>query len=249
MRHFLPALVVVAAVNLASVGAQVVPFTSRTTFNAATSGQDIITFDGTGYTYTGTPVLFPGNGPFADGMGTYRFTNGSNTSTIWNGSARLFNNDGSGIGLTYVGPSNSGVEIVDSGNIGTAGNAVLTNQGTVTATDGITITLPTNAFDAIGFDLRMTTNSAQSTSFAIAVNGIPTAVVPVTDLAFQFIGFVSTNPINTVTITGTGIAGQPIIDNITVADPLAVPEPSTMALLVLGGGTAVGKRFKKARAA
>src|SRR5262249_44670631 len=138
-----------------SLSAQVVPFTSRTTFNAATSGQDIITFDGSGYTYTGTPVIFLGNGPFADGSGKYKFTNGSNTGTIWNGSARLFNNDGSGIGLTYVGPAGSGVEILDSGNIGTPGNAVLIPQGNVTPTDGITITLPPGAFEAIGFDLRM----------------------------------------------------------------------------------------------
>ncbi len=249
MRHFLLAAAVIGVFQVASVRAQVVPFTSRTTFNAATTSQNIITFDGTGYSYTGTPVLFPGNGPFSDGMGTYRLTNGSNTGTIWNGSTRIFNNDGSGIGLTYLGPSNSGVEIVDSGNIGTPGNAVLINQGTVTPTDGITITLPPNAFDAVGFDLRMVTNSAQATSFAIAVNGTPAAVVPVTDTAFSFIGFVSTTPINMISITATGIAGGPIIDNITVADPTAVPEPSTIALILLGGASAAAKRFKKSRRA
>ena len=229
--------------------AQVVPFTSRTTFNAATTGQDIITFDGTGYSYTGTPVMFLGNGPFADGMGTYRFTNGSNTATLWNGSARLFNNDGSGIGLTYVGPSSSGVEIIDSGSIGTPGNAVLINQGTVTPTDGITITLPPGAFEAIGFDLRMTTNTAHATSFAISVNGVPTAVVPVTDSAFSFIGFTSTSPINNVSIFATGIAGGPIIDNVTVAELAAVPEPTTMTLLFFGAAGVVAKRLRKSRSA
>src|SRR5437764_14759826 len=102
MKRSLLALVLLAAFQAVDLSAQVVPFTSRTTFNAATTGQDIITFDGNGYTYTGTPVLFLGNGPFADGTGKYRFTNGSNTGTIWNGAATLFNNDGSNIGLTYT---------------------------------------------------------------------------------------------------------------------------------------------------
>jgi PEP-CTERM motif len=72
-------------------------------------------------------------------------------------------------------------------------------------------------------------------------------VVPVTDAAFQFIGFVSTSPISTVSITAAGIGGQPILDNITVGDPMAVPEPTTMTLLILGAAAAGAKRFKKAR--
>ena len=52
---------------------------------------------------------------------------------------------------------------------------------------------------------------------------------------------------NTVTITAAGIGGQPIIDNVVVADPAAVPEPSTIALLVLGSAGAIAKRFKKSR--
>jgi hypothetical protein len=127
--------------TLGDLGAQVVTFTSRTTFDAATTSQDIMTFDGSGYTFSGTPVIFPGNGPFPDGSGTFRFTSGANTATLWNGPATLINNTGSGIGIRYTGPGGSGVEIVDSGNIGTAGNAVLTNQGTLSPTDGITLTL------------------------------------------------------------------------------------------------------------
>ena len=168
-------------------------------------------------------------------------------ATTWNGAATLFDNTGSGIGITYTGPSGSGVEIVDSGNIGTGGNAVLIAQGSTDALNGITLTLPTGAFDAVGFDLRMVTNSSQANSFAIAVNGTPTAVITVTDTAFSFVGFTSTSPINSIVITKAGVGGDPILDNITTANPTAVPEPSTLATLALGGLAMTGLRLLRRR--
>jgi hypothetical protein len=48
--------------------AQVVTVTSRAAFNAVTTSQDIMAFDGAGYTFNGTPVL-NGQGPYPDGSG------------------------------------------------------------------------------------------------------------------------------------------------------------------------------------
>lgn len=254
-RCLVPALAcLVVAAAVAPLRAQTTfTFNNRTLFNAATTNQSTITYDGGGYTYSGTPNSTANQGPYDDGssMGTVRFTNPTSPAA----SGSLFVGPLTLGGITYTPGTGRNIEIIDGSNAGSPNNTLLTPYGASGTGTAFTLTL-SSAPTAFGFDIKdtfETTFGPNLGNYQVFLNGsaTPTAAIATPGKnMFLFLGFVSDTPINTVTVQILA-GGDPGIDNVTTATanlPL-VPEPGSVALTVFGAlGVLIGIKRRRQRA-
>jgi hypothetical protein len=109
----------------------------------------------------------------------------------------------------------------------------------------LTITMPTGGVTAFGLQLWdvLTNNDtgAGTDTVNLTANGSTGSVVTPLHTGTAFIGFTSSTPITSVTLTGTAAEEFPTISGVYFAPAggPAVPEPSTWALALMGGGLMV----------
>ena len=123
-----------------------------------------------------------------------------------------------------------------------------TSSGTYGISDGqLTITMPTGGVTAFGLQLwdvlSGNYSGAGTDTVHLTATGSTGSVVTPPHTGTAFIGFTSSTPITSVTLTGTAPDEFPTISGVYFAPagggPAAVPEPSTWALALLGGGLMV----------
>ena len=110
----------------------------------------------------------------------------------------------------------------------------------------LTIAMPSGGVTAFGLQLwdvlAGDSSGAGTDTVNLTVNGSSGSVVTPPYTGTAFIGFTSSTPITSVTLTGTAFEEFPTISGVYFAPaggPAAVPEPSTWALALLGGGLMV----------
>ena len=111
----------------------------------------------------------------------------------------------------------------------------------------LTITMPAGGVTAFGLQLWDVLSGnyagAGTDTVNLTASGSTGSVVTPPISGTAFIGFTSSTPITSVTLTGTAFEEFPTISGVYFAPagggPAAVPEPSTWALALLGGGLMV----------
>ena len=149
-------------------------------------------------------------------------------------------------------PSSNNIEFVPSSSFGinTPGNLVLYAFNGQFLTDSLLITLPANSF-SFGTDIISPHPTvAEPYQFTIYSGStvLATLVSPSVYGAYTFFGYDSvSSPITSVTVQiANGIGSpSPILDNFTVA----VPEPSTWAMLAAGAGLLGFRLLRRRRTA
>jgi hypothetical protein len=99
----------------------------------------------------------------------------------------------------------------------------------------LTITLPS---EVTAFALDFSALFADTTATFTLSNGFSTSVVAndfsAPNLGTQFLGFLSTTPFNTITLSVPAGDTSWVVEDVTTGTANAVPEPSTWALLLTG---------------
>jgi hypothetical protein len=154
-----------------------------------------------------------------------------------------------GTGGYYLGAAGPGFIPADyDRGTGSSLQGPATSSGTYGISDGqLTITMPTGGVTAFGLQLWDVLSGnyagAGTDTVNLTANGSTGSVVTPPISGTAFIGFTSSTPITSVTLTGTTFDEFPTISGVYFAPAgggtSAVPEPSTWALALLGGGLMV----------
>ena len=221
IRWILPVAALAAAGLAGGVGianALTVTVSSSSAFSAATSGASTTGFNSVGSGGVGT-------GPLA----TFDFYSAAPDGTTFSINS---------IGFTAA---NSGSNVNSANFYNQFGTTDITNQYLVntyppTGDMTLTITLPTAV---TAFALDFSALYADTTATFTLGNGFTTAVAandysPDTDtLSTQFLGFLSTTPFSTITLSVPEDASW-VVEDVTIATASTVPEPSTWAMMLAG---------------
>ncbi len=149
-------------------------------------------------------------------------------------------------------PSSQNIEFLNSSTFGinTPGNLVLYALNGQFLTDSLLITLPANTF-SFGTDVLSPSGTVPEPYQFTIYSGstvLATLTSPSVQGAYTFFGYDSTSlPITSVAVQISNFVGnpQPVIDNFTVA----VPEPSTWAMLAAGAGLLGFRVLRRRRSA
>ena len=156
-------------------------------------------------------------------------------------------------GVNFDGiPSSQNIEFLNSSTFGinTPGNLVLYALNGQFLADSLLITLPANTF-SFGTDVLSPSGTVpEPYQFTIYSGSTVLATLgsPSVQGAYTFFGYDSASlPITSVTVQIANFIGnpQPVIDNFTVA----VPEPSTWAMLAAGAGLLGARVLRRRRSA
>jgi hypothetical protein len=212
-------LCIATSVCVAPASANIVTFTDQGTFDAATSSLTTVTFDG----------LAP----------TGSFTSYSSGSVTLSGAT--FTNS--------TALSGSELLVVDPGYYGyTYPSDFMTNDFSSTGSDTITVTLPSPE-TAVGFNYGSLFTGGANIAVNLDSTGPLTASTggSIQSGTLGFLGFTSTTPFTTVTLTLPDQPNYGVIDNFSFgsAGTSAVPEPSE--LLPLWGGIGLLAAFARRR--
>ncbi|MCX7109615.1 MAG: PEP-CTERM sorting domain-containing protein [Proteobacteria bacterium] len=146
---------------------------------------------------------------------------------------------GNGYSVTYTAPTNGLYSITGS-------------MSTMNASDNLVATLSANSYAVGGYFYLVDFDGAYqaftgNNISAVAANGVdPNSSLSATNSATNFFGWISTTPITSVTINAGGVVPDrwnTVTDVIVGAGSLSsVPEPGTLALLLLGSAIGFAKR-------
>ncbi len=205
-----------------SARAGLIFYTNRAAFDAAVAGEQTITF------HAPSPTTFAFN-PTPPGL-TLSGVNFNITNTL------------PGDGLNVTGKN-------FAGNAYPEDFLVPSFSPNRTSTQ-LSITLPPGGATAIGLDYGSFGNNPPLFTFALSTGETFTATPAPFD-SLGFLGFTSTSPITSLTITDPGPPGSsevPVLGDFSFGTAAAVPEPSSLALLSIGGLALAGWRRWKKRA-
>src|ERR1017187_3371457 len=164
-----------------------------------------------------------------------------------NGFQFVGTNGSGGYYLGAEGPTYYSTADYDRGT-GSSLQGPATTSGFYRISDGqLTITMPAGGVTAFGLQLwdvlSGDSSGAGTDTVNLTANGSTGSVVTPPHTGTAFIGFTSSTPITSVTLTGTTFDEFPTISGVYFAaagsGTSAVPEPSTWALALLGGGLMV----------
>jgi hypothetical protein len=196
--------------------ADTVAITNSSTFDAITTGRTTTGFNSIGSGGLGTGPLTTGD--FYGGLGA-SFSINSITFSATN----------SGINVNSASFYNQFPPTID------ITNQYLVNTYPPSGDMTLTITLPTAV---TAFALDFSALFADTTATFVLSNGY-TTTVPANDfdsststLGTQFLGFVSTTPFNTISLTVPEAASW-VVEDVTSGTATAVPEPSTWAMMLI----------------